>query len=274
MFTKAAQHDITILPILMDSPSWAESSEMVLPTSPANYADYVAHVVARYGPHGTFWTSNPSLPYRPAQYFEIWNEPYWINFAAGGSNPSTYAKMYKAAVVAGRAANPDAKYLISADLTGYASSSTQVEWIDAMYTAVPDLSNYIDGVAVHPYSQPRGPDVYSYGARWDFRRVADIRNKFLNHNSDKPFWLTEIGWPTCPSASSCVSESNQAAYTQRMIDILKTDYSSFVRAVVLYNYHDSTSPSPTNAENYFGLLRPDGTPKPSWTVLKQEDGTA
>jgi hypothetical protein len=278
MFAAAAKHDITVLPLLMDPPSWAESAWNVIPTNPAKYSEYVAAVVARYGPNGSFWKANPSLPYKPAVHFEIWNEPYWVGFAAGGSNPGNYARLYKAAVVAGRAANPDAKFLISADLSGTTTSYTYMEWVDAMYAAVPDLTNYIDGVTVHPYSQPDGPDVYTPKGfdRWQFRRIQDIHQKFINHGAgDKPFWLTEIGWPTCPSnPGKCVSESTQAADTQRMIQILKTDYSSFVQAVFLYNYRDPSSQNASDMEDWFGLLRGDGSAKPVWNVLKQATGAA
>jgi hypothetical protein len=275
MFTKAAQHDITILPILMDSPSWAESSWNVIPSNPSSYAQYVAAVVARYGPNGTFWKANPALAYRPAGYFELWNEPYWYMFNGNGSDPGTYARLVKAAAQAGKAANPQASFLLSADLTSYETSSRQVEDIDAMYSAVPDLNSWFDGVAVHPYSQPRSPDVYTPGAdRWQFRRVQDIHQKFINHGAaDKPFWLTEIGWPTCTADSSkCVSESVQASYTQRMIDIVKSDYASYVRTLFLYNYHDPASQNPSNMENWFGVLRGDGSPKPVWSVLQHATG--
>jgi hypothetical protein len=277
MFTKAAQHDITILPILEEPPSWAEASWNVIPTNPANYAQYVAAVVARYGPNGTFWKANPSVPYRPAAYFELWNEPYWYLFNQAGTDPGVYARMVKAAGQAGKAANPDAKFLIEADLTGYETSSKQVEWIDTMYSAVPDLNNWFDGVAVHPYSQPRAPDVYSPGARWDFERIKDIHQKFINHSAgDKPFWLTEIGWPTCTAdASKCVSESVQASDTQQMFQILKTsDFASFVKAVFLYNYRDPSSQTASNMENWFGLLRGDGSAKPVWSVLQHATGAA
>ncbi len=276
IFARAAAHGVTLLPILMGPPSWAGLAWNEIPTNPAGYADYVAHVVARYGPGGSFWRSNQGLAYHPAGYFEIWNEPYWIDFAAGGSNPQNYARLYRAAAAAGRAANPQARYLIEADVSGTTPSLGYVEWVDVMYRAVPDLNDYIDGVAVHPYSQPRGPDVYTPGgfSRWQFRRIEQIRQKFVNHGaSDKPFWITEIGWPTCPSnPEKCVSESTQAADTARMIAMLKTNYASYVRALFLYNYHDPARQNPSNMENWFGLFRGNGSPKPVWDVLRRATG--
>ena len=45
---------------------------------PASYADFgrfVAALIGRYGPEGSFWTANPSLPKRPIEAWQLWNEP-------------------------------------------------------------------------------------------------------------------------------------------------------------------------------------------------------
>jgi polysaccharide biosynthesis protein PslG len=270
-----ARNGMTILPVLITDPSWAESSWDQIPSNPGDYAQYVAAVVARYGPGGTYWKLNPSVPYHPSTYFEVWNEPYWTNFAAGGSNPAAYARMFRAAALAGRAANPQARFLLETDLTGYATPSSQVEWIDAMYSAVPDLNVWADGFAVHPYSQPRSPDVYDpKNTRWAFRRLLDIRNKVVAHGAaDKPFWITEVGYPTCPGdPSKCVSESQQAAYTQRIFEIVKSEYSGFIQAVFLYKYRDPNTQDPNDMEDWFGLFRPNMTPKPAWDALRRATG--
>jgi polysaccharide biosynthesis protein PslG len=270
-----ARHGITMLPNLLDDPSWASSSWNAVPTNPAAFADFTAHAVARYGPGGTFWRANPSIPYHPATYWEIWNEAWWYMFNSNAATPATYAALVKATAIAGRAANPNAKFLIDADLTAYPTPSTQVEWIDAMYRAVPDLNNYFDGISIHPYSFPRSPDVYSGpGDRWSFKRIGDIRAKFVAHGAaDKGFWITELGWPTCPSLpSKCVNEADQAAYLARALQLVKSDYASFMQAVFIYNYKDPSSQNPSSTEDWFGLVRPDGSPKPAWTVFKQATG--
>ena len=44
----------------------------------ASYADFgrfVAALIGRYGPEGSFWTGNPSLPKRPIEAWQLWNEP-------------------------------------------------------------------------------------------------------------------------------------------------------------------------------------------------------
>ena len=105
----------------------------------------------RYGPHGSFWTSHPTLTKTPITTFELWNEPYYDNGDNGDYNPGRYARLVKAAGAAGHAADPSAKFLIAAENQCALVSGTWVWWIDALYQAVPDLNNYFDGVAVHPY---------------------------------------------------------------------------------------------------------------------------
>jgi polysaccharide biosynthesis protein PslG len=275
VFEIMARHGVTILPEIIDDPSWAESSSLVIPSNPAAYADFTAHAVARYGPNGDFWRSHPSVPYHPAVYWELWNEPWWYGYNESGADPGTYARLVRAAAAAGYAANPGARFLLEADLTGYPNPDTQVEWIDKMYQAVPDLNSWFSGVSVHPYSYPRSPDVYSAGGdnRWNFRRIADIRAKFVAHGgADKGLWITEVGFPTCPSDSQCVSESTQASYLSRIFQMLKTDYSSFVQAVFVYNFKDPTSQDPSNIEDWFGLMHGNGSGKPAWNVLRAATG--
>jgi hypothetical protein len=267
-----ARNGMTVLPELMNPPGWASGGWNVMPTDLNAWGNYVAHVVQHYGPGGDFWTKNPSLPYHPMTYFEVWNEPYITMFVNGNSNPQQYARLFKAAATAGKAANPQAKFLVEADTTGELMNGGYVEFIDNMYSAVPDLGSWIDGVAVHPYSQPRAPDYTAGDMRWNFRRIEDVHNRFLAHGTNKPFWITEIGWPTCSNTYACVSESTSATYTGRMFDIIKSEYKDWVQSVFLYNFRDPSSQDPSNMEDYFGLLRGDGSQKPVWNVVKSETG--
>ena len=76
-------------------------------------------------------------------------------------------------------------------------------WTDALYQAVPDLNNYFDGVAVHPYGTDTTtlhPEIAGqpYNNYDSLQRIQDIHQQFINHGAaNKPFWITEIGWSTC-----------------------------------------------------------------------------
>jgi hypothetical protein len=275
LMLSAAQRGLTILPLLMSVPGWAGSSWDTVPSDPTEYSEYVAKVVARYGPDGDFWRAHPDLAQYAPDYFEIWNEPYLGVFAAGDTDPGRYARLVKAASTAGRAANPKAKFLIEADTTATDNFSTYYAWIDGMYAAVPNLGDYFDAVAVHPYGDGT-PDTYTPGwSRWQFRRIEEIKAKLASHgDGGKHLWITEVGWTTCPSNSGCVSEAQQAANVTKMFDMIHADYGSLVDAVFLYGFHDLNPGTPTDKEQWFGFIRRDGSFKPAWQALKHETGAA
>jgi hypothetical protein len=267
----AAERRMFVLPLLSGSASWAAPAWNVLPRDRGEYADYVARVVRRYGPGGRFWRSRPRLAAYAPSHFEIWNEPYLELFSSDRVDPSRYARLVKAAAAAGRAANPRARFLIEADTYYTAGPGDYRNWIHDMYRAVPDLNRWFDGVAVHPYSSERAPDFYTprRPTRWQFRRLEEERAAFVRHGaSDKPFWITEIGWATCTGNSDCVSESAQAANIARVFELARTKYRSFLDAVFVYHLNDWGPADESNKEYWFGLTRRDGSRKPAFAALR------
>jgi hypothetical protein len=265
-----------VLPLLMDTPSWAGAWNQI-PADTSLYADYVAHVVARYGPGGDFWKAHPELPADAAPtHFELWNEPYLQNFSAGGADPAKYARTVSAAVTAGRAANPNAKFLLEADLTSTNDFQTYREWIDAMYAAVPNLGSYFDAVAIHPYGD-RGPDYYtpSGNVRWQVRRLEQIKAKFAAHgDGDKHLWITELGWTTCTGLSDCVTEAEQAQFYTRMAEMVRTQYAGTIDALIFYGWRTLGSGDPADKEQNYAIMRKDGSKKPAWDALRRITGAA
>lgn len=271
LLAAAAERGMSVLPLLSGSASWAAPEWNVLPRR-ADYADYVAHVVKRYGPGGAFWRSRPHLAANAPTYFELWNEPYLELFSSDRVDPSRYARLVRAAAAAGRAANPRARFLIEADTYYTAGPGDYRNWIHDMYRAVPSLNRWFDGVAVHPYSSERSPDVYTprRPTRWQFRRIEEIRAAFVSHGArDKPLWITEIGWSTCSGHSDCVSEGAQAANIARVFDLARTRYRSFVDAVFVYHLNDWGPRDGSDKEYWFGLTRKDGSRKPAFTALRE-----
>ena len=230
----------------------------------------------RYGPHGSFWSTHPTLTKMPITTFELWNEPYYNNGNNGDYNPGRYARLVKAAGAAGHAADPSAKFLLAADNQCALVSGTWVWWIDALYQAVPDLNNYFDGIAVHPYGSDLTNVQYptpgqAYNGYSQVRRLETIRQQFVNHGaSDKPLWLTEIGWPTCTNGGSdrCTTASGQATDIQTVFNYARSTWKPYVQAIFLYGYQDNNA-NTADPENDYGLVNHDGTPKPA---LKRVQG--
>jgi polysaccharide biosynthesis protein PslG len=270
-----AEHHTHVLPVLFDAPSWAAPAEDAIPSDPSAYAAYVGAVVARYGPHGSFWAQHPNLANYAPQTFEIWNEPYYSNGDNGDYDPGAYARLVRAAAIAGRRADPAAHFLLAAENQAQLVNGTWVWWIDALYHAVPDLNNYFDGVAVHPYGTNMTSLSFptpgrAYNGYEQIRRVQAIHQEFAAHNAArKRLWITEIGWPTCTSGSDrCTTPAGQAADLTTVFNYARTSWKSFLAAVFVYSFDDSHAEDPTSPENDYGLAYNNGTPKPALGVFR------
>ncbi len=82
------------------------------PADPADFGDFVATLIGRYGPGGTLWSDSPTLPKVPITAWQFWNEPalpvYWGGSGATPS-PAEYVDMLRGAVPIIRAADPHAE---------------------------------------------------------------------------------------------------------------------------------------------------------------------
>jgi polysaccharide biosynthesis protein PslG len=269
----AAQRGERILALLYDTPSWAGPSYNSIPADPSAFAQYVAAVINRYGPHGSFWSQNPAVNASPITTWELWNEPYLGSGDDGVYDPARYARLVKAAGIAGHGADPSAKFLVGAEMQSAMTNGAWQWWVDALYEAVPDLNSYFDGVAVHDY----GSDVTTLnpivpGQPYDnyghIRRIEDIHQQFINHNAaTKPFWITEAGWSTCSDSSSCVTPAQQAANLATLFGYIKGSWSSFVQGAFIYSYGDGSNPAST--QGGYGLTYLNGSAKPALAVFQQ-----
>jgi polysaccharide biosynthesis protein PslG len=266
LYTAASQRGLHILPLVMATPTWAGPSIQTPPTDPTAYANFVATVVKRYGPGGAFWAAHPELVPAPSSQVELWNEPWY----QPNTTAAMYAHLVAAAGAAAHAANPAVQVLLADDISTQTVGGKEMSWTDAMYAAVPNLNQFFDIVAVHPYGATltaKTDDVYGR-----FRMVMeDIRSDLVAHGAaDKPFWLTEIGWSTCVNgqAGRCFSEADQATLLSQLFTLVHTTYSGYVRGVFVYHYNDFPGAAASDPEGHFGLTRADGSPKPAYAVFQ------
>ncbi len=113
----AAQHGLTVLPTILYATSWDATANpsggLPTPTQAGPFAAFAAALVGRYGPNGSFWSSNPGIPRLPIRMWQIWNEPniayYWPQPFAQG-----YAALLRAAHGAIKSADPGAKVVLAA----------------------------------------------------------------------------------------------------------------------------------------------------------------
>jgi Beta-galactosidase len=242
MVAAAKADGITVLPIVGYAPSWTS------PDNATEYAAFVKAAVERYGP-GT--SAN-------LQWWELWNEPYDAYAWSGHTpEPEAYAKDALAAAQAARAISSSVKLLVAADYNDspQAGGTTpwQTSWIDDMFTAVPNLGQWINGVAVHPYGDdPALPLLQAEGwkdanGEWAFQRIDTIHQKFLAHGVNVPFWITEEGWSTWEA-----SEANQAKDYSDLTEQVKLR--PWIRALFPYCLREFNE-KPANNQSGFGLLK-------------------
>ncbi|MGN6190197.1 MAG: hypothetical protein ACTHOE_14990 [Conexibacter sp.] len=276
LLADAARARLRVLPLLLGTPLWAAprgAGHFALPSDPRTFGAFAAKAAARYGPGGTFWRAHPRLDGRLApQWFELWNEPYTRFYSTTGVDPVRYAAMVHAAIVAGRAANPAARWLMAADLTYLDAAGRRQQWLPALAAADPGLLRLVDGVAVHPYVFGTPGADTAIPLPFRFERIDAIARELDALGAPRvPLWITEIGWSTCDKRPDCGSEQDQA---QRLADVFtrvrRRPLSDRVRAVFIYHLHDFPGRARSDREAWYGLLRTNGSRKPAWSVVRRE----
>lgn len=278
-----AKHGIRVIAIPNAPPSWATATTVTAPVSePAlsAFASFVRRAIERYGSAGSFWRENPGIPKVPVTIWDIWNEP-WGSWGWKPTLPdgAAYARMFKAVVEHARSADPAARFMAEVETfaNGY---STPTSFIHAMFDAVPDLADYMDIASHHPYpelSPPtqcrrRDPSAGVYedwkSTMYDFCRVQDIR-RILDARgaAATKLWITEVGFSTAPQGTRTVTEAEQAQYVHDVFARLRSW--RIVDGLVWYHYKTSEA-SPTDREDWFGLVHRDGSPKPAWGAFTDE----
>ena len=239
-----------------ESPSWARDSS--LPNHPprdnTQLADFMAYLAARY--------------VGKVEAYQVWNEPnvQWAWPTANGPNSGEYARMLRTVAPAIRAADPSAKVV-------FAGMNTN-DWafLEGAYNAVPNLGDYFDVMATHPYTfwgaEPERlwRDPNGRISRGSFAGYRELRATMEAHGDTKPIWVTEFGWATY-SASRGVTPSEQADYLVRALRCLEQD--SYVEVAHWYNLRNTWWEDDGDTwSGQLGLLYTDFTPKPAFDALK------
>jgi hypothetical protein len=199
------------------TPAWAAATPgqpFSPPRDPATYATFLRTLIGRYGPRGSFWSANPSLPRGPVRHWQIWNEPNIpVNFVGVRSWPATYARLLRAAYRAVHGADGGARVVMA----GLANFS----WRDLSRAYRAGVRGSFDVAAVHPFSGRPSNSV----------RITRLNRDVMNRNGDarKPIWLTEMTWSSAKGKKTPLTqnwETTEAGQAQR----LRQAYTFYVRA--------------------------------------------
>jgi len=139
------------------------------------------------------------------------------------------------------------------------------------YSQLGDCSEFVDGSNLHHYMGGHHPGTGGWGddhygsLEWILRTCAK------RQAPTKPVYVTECGFHSAIKQSqgghNPTSELASGAYTIRQW--LGNVQAGIVRSYLYEFIEGSGDPDLVNAEAHFGLLRHDGTEKPSYRVLRE-----
>lgn len=285
-----------ILFTITAAPDWSRSilEENGPPDNFADYGDFVTALAARYAGR--------------VNAYEIWNEPNlrskWKS-TIHTISPESYLQLLRFGYDAVKAANPEA-IVISAGLapTGYNDAfnaqvgNLEVNAIDdrvflsGLYAA--GVANYTDAIGAHPMGWANPPDTVCCSAAegvtthfesptfYFLNTIQDYR-QIMEQNGDSatPIWVTKFGWGTSEDLGapdqiniymSYTSLEKQAEYIARAFEI--GGALGYVGPMFLYNLNGCQSMDSFGIEGcYYGLLGPDGSPRPAYVSVQAIDKT-
>ncbi len=291
VLASSVQNGIDVLPFVYSAPGWAVP-EAVVPgshgsvTAPsklpvggsagAAWAAFLKAAVARYGPGGSFWSANPSLPEKPLRTWQIWNEENFKYFVTR-PNPVEYGKLVKASYAALKQADPGAKVILGGMFAKpkearYKAKPPQAyfasDFLERMYKSSPGIRSKFNGVALHPYST-----VYTRltPAIEELRAVMK-----KNHDAGKGLWITELGWSSqkpSPTNEFAKGLQGQATQLKNAFTLLRKNQAKWRLQKVFWFSVDDRGSS-CNFCDGSGLFSEGFVPKPSWyAYVKFAGGT-
>ena len=206
-----------------------------------NLTRFVEKVVTRLGSYVAAW--------------EIWNEPV-IPWGWKGS-AQDIVTLHRVIHDAIRRVRPDALIIGPCICDG----GLMVKGSTFQAVLPLGILKYCDGLAIHPYREPRGPE-----ATFFFEELAQLRRFSAEHGIRQGTWITEIGWssaefPWPPKLKT--SELDQAAY------LVRSAVAAVAQQVRLFNWHSLREPDyvPDPYGRNFGLVRARiGGPKPGYVA--------
>jgi hypothetical protein len=218
-----------------------------------------------YGPGGTFWAGGsdgqlaiPAVEFgnetaSGAQYGVRKGEPAYTTLA------ENYATRFREAAEAINATGTDVGLLAQDDdETG--------DWINGMYSAVPDLTKYVAGWTIHPYG----------GEQYNRDRFNDLIAQTAEHGASAiPIDVTEWGVTTdngrClefnEGLNPCMTYEEAAQTLKSTVTWITNLLGSRLQDLFIYQVRDQKpTGQTTNWQDYFGALQHELQPKGAYTT--------
>ncbi len=253
----ARQRGLHVLGLLAYTPTWARppgTPDKAPPVDPADFADFVEAVIARYGDHVRAW--------------EIWNEPNVASFWFPEPDPEAYGEILGVSAEVIRRMDPEA-LIVTGGLAPALDSSGELApatFLARLYAVA--RSDWFDAVGVHPYTYPGFP---SESQEWNLFAALPRLHELMVElgDGDTPIWLTEYGAPTGDGARA-VSEEIQAEMVRDAIRSARE--LEWAGPLFLYSLRDLPGGPSDDTEANFGLFRADRSEKPAAASVRELSG--
>ncbi len=194
---------------------------------------------------------------------EVWNEPNISSFWLGGPNPARYTAVLQATYTTVKSVRPTLPVLFGGVAAFTPNSPLERGYIDFLRKAyAAGAGGYFDALALHPYPVPYNRPDYRERVLGVIARARDIARQAQHITI--PIWITEVGLPT--AGPDAVSETAQASRFGAVYKLLARI--PRLPVVILHRYFDQ--PGSGNAENGFGVVRPDLSEKPVYAVTERD----
>ncbi|MGE0199941.1 MAG: cellulase family glycosylhydrolase [Candidatus Melainabacteria bacterium] len=218
-------------------PLYGEQRSIRTPQGQAAYNRFVQAAVARYQGPDVLW--------------ELWNEPNHRTFWKPQPDVDEYMRWASSTTSAIRQVDPDAV------LCGPNTAGMPIPFLKACLDR--GLLTLVDAVNMHPYQAypvSRAPEHF-------LQEYRQVRALVDSYQPGTPLLLGEWGHSTA-MGSNDVDEATQAAYLMRQ-SLLAMMVGSPLS--VWYDWQEDGS-EPGNKEHHFGIVRPDGQPKPAYAAMQ------
>lgn len=255
------------------------------PDDDADYADFVATVVARYRGR--------------VRFFQLWNEPnltYEWNWRT--PSPEEFVALLRAGYTAAKAANPDAIILFPSlsptDGRDARAPMTELEYLDRVYAA--GGGRYFDIMSAQAYGLGQPPGEHRYvKLNWRPRRPLEHLDRPLDTRTDvsrvvllrevmerygdrgKAIWISEFGYNSAPVSvpeparstwGTPVSEEQKGDYIVGQLDRARREWPWVGVMNVWFLRWGGAPPDPRDPTAYFAIVAPDFTPLPAYTKIQ------
>ena len=237
------------------TPAWAtDGPELTgVPRNPDDWRRICFRAAKRYRGKITYWG--------------LWNEPNLKRFWSG-SRDQYIDVILRVGADAIHSGNPAAQ--VGGPELAHLVSDGAV-WYDWLRQSLLEAGDKLDFITHHLYDNDGNRDVTSkltdgtlfgdHPSRWNLLPPS-VREVLESTGwTGKPVWLTETGWE-----SARVGESRQAGYYAGILNDWFTDQrgQGWISRIFFYELKDGAEDgSPT-----WGILRPDGSPKPAYEAYQ------